>query len=128
MRVSILAEVVIKEGWAVKESGQVVLGQTNWRRRLFRLVRIYRQQNTDVVVIWAYYRYRSHKTLAELIFNLPAIGIKLLAIGACDRPHKILNLSSFWLLFNCLNKKNKTNFFRSLKVLGQWNTIFKISA
>ena len=45
------AEFVIKEGWVVKESGQVnFLGQNNWRRRWCRLVRNSRGLS------WSYYR------------------------------------------------------------------------
>lgn len=43
-------EFVIKEGWAVKESGQAVLGQTNWRKRWCRLVR------SPKGTFWSYYR------------------------------------------------------------------------
>lgn len=43
-------EFVIKEGWAVKESGQAVLGQTNWRKRWCRLVR------NSKGAFWCYYR------------------------------------------------------------------------
>lgn len=49
---------VVKEGWAVKESGQAVLGQTNWRKRWCQLVR--GSQGT----FWSYYRYhRLHNKL-----------------------------------------------------------------
>ena len=44
-------ECVVKEGWAVKESGQAVLGQTNWRRRWCRLER--GPHGTS----WSYYRW-----------------------------------------------------------------------
>ncbi|XP_048576342.1 uncharacterized protein LOC5502147 isoform X2 [Nematostella vectensis] len=44
-------DIVLKDGWAVKESGQAMLGQTNWRRRWFRLTR-----NAEGQVTWAYYR------------------------------------------------------------------------
>lgn len=58
---------VVKEGWAVKESGQAVLGQTNWRKRWCQLVR--GSQGT----FWSYYRYhRLHNKLCckqVLIFN-----------------------------------------------------------
>ena len=46
-------EVVVKEGWAVKESGQAVLGQTNWRKRWCRLVR-----DPQGTTSWSYYRYK----------------------------------------------------------------------
>ena len=42
---------VIKEGWATKESGQAVLGQTNWRKRWCRLSR------SSDGTFWAYYRF-----------------------------------------------------------------------
>lgn len=31
-------DMVLHEGWCVKESGSAFLGKTNWRRRWFRLV------------------------------------------------------------------------------------------
>lgn len=43
-------EFVIKEGWAIKESGQAVLGQTNWRKRWCRLSR------SPNGTFWSYYR------------------------------------------------------------------------
>ena len=58
---------VVKEGWAVKESGQAVLGQTNWRKRWCQLVR------GSHGTFWSYYRYhRLHNKLCckqVLIFN-----------------------------------------------------------
>lgn len=44
-------EFVVKEGWVVKESGQAVLGQTNWRKRWCRLVR------GSNGASWSYYRW-----------------------------------------------------------------------
>ena len=35
---TLAAEVLLHEGWCVKESGGAFLGRTNWRRRWFRLV------------------------------------------------------------------------------------------
>ncbi|XP_078349033.1 uncharacterized protein LOC144633972 [Oculina patagonica] len=59
-------EFVIKEGWAVKESGQAVLGQTNWRKRWCRLVR--NQHGTS----WSYYR-----KMDDIASNQPAGRIEL---------------------------------------------------
>jgi hypothetical protein len=33
-----LEDVVLHEGWCIKESGGAFLGRTNWRRRWFRLL------------------------------------------------------------------------------------------
>jgi hypothetical protein len=42
---------VLKEGWAVKESGQAFLGKTNWRKRWCRLVK-----TSAGTITWSYYR------------------------------------------------------------------------
>ncbi|KAJ7372603.1 hypothetical protein OS493_017874 [Desmophyllum pertusum] len=60
------SEYVLKEGWAVKESGQAVLGQTNWRKRWCRLVR--GQHGTS----WSYYR-----KMDDIPSNQPAGRIEL---------------------------------------------------
>ncbi|KAK3756001.1 hypothetical protein QZH41_013188 [Actinostola sp. cb2023] len=44
-------ELVLKEGWAVKESGQAFLGKTNWRKRWCRLVK-----DLSGTISWSYYR------------------------------------------------------------------------
>lgn len=57
---------VIKEGWATKESGQAVLGQTNWRKRWCRLSR------SSDGTFWAYYR-----KLEDIALGQPAGRIEL---------------------------------------------------
>lgn len=57
---------VVKEGWAVKESGQAVLGQTNWRKRWCQLVR--GSQGT----FWSYYR-----KMDDIALDQPAGRIEL---------------------------------------------------
>ncbi|RMX49627.1 hypothetical protein pdam_00003035 [Pocillopora damicornis] len=59
-------EFVVKEGWVVKESGQAVLGQTNWRKRWCRLVR------GSNGASWSYYR-----KMDDIASNQPAGRIEL---------------------------------------------------
>lgn len=59
-------ESIVKEGWAVKESGHAVLGQTNWRKRWCRLVR--GPNGTS----WSYYR-----KIEDVTSNQPAGRIEL---------------------------------------------------
>ena len=67
-REDMAAELVLREGWAVKESGQVNLfGQTNWKRRWFRLVR------SSEALTWSYYRYHNlHQSLDLISKRKPA--------------------------------------------------------
>lgn len=53
-------ERVLHEGWCVKESGTALFGQTNWRRRWFRLVQL--GQNTYL----RYYKSQKDKNPAGL--------------------------------------------------------------
>lgn len=59
-------EFVVKEGWFVKESGQAVLGQTNWRKRWCRLVR------GSNGASWSYYR-----KMEDIASNQPAGRVEL---------------------------------------------------
>lgn len=59
-------EFVVKEGWVVKESGQAVLGQTNWRKRWCRLVR------GSNGASWSYYR-----KMEDIASNQPAGRVEL---------------------------------------------------
>ena len=50
-------DVVLHEGWCVKESGTAFLGKTNWRRRWFRLV----QRKNTTILQYFRYNYRAIK-------------------------------------------------------------------
>ncbi|XP_031555895.1 uncharacterized protein LOC116292680 isoform X2 [Actinia tenebrosa] len=67
MAVNEKGNTVLKEGWAVKESGQAFLGKTNWKRRWCRLVK-----RPEGITTWSYYR-----KMEDIEANQPAGSIEL---------------------------------------------------
>lgn len=78
-------ESIVKEGWAVKESGQAVLGQTNWRRRWCRLVR--GPHGTS----WSYYRW----------FSIDIISKFLVFFGTFVDGGKNISLNEYLMQVKC---------------------------